>query len=186
MGRCRLKIPAILILASLLSLTSSVCLQAAELATAPDIALTDLHGAPARIDYKSAKVTLVNFWATWCGPCREEMPMIAKLFMHHGPSGFKAVGIAVESGGRDQVLKSLKANNGFGINYLVLLGSDESLEKFGDVATVPTTFLFYSDGKVIKRYDGVTSNFYERVSAEIGKHLAPAAAAPQTAPGPSD
>ena len=175
-----------MIVASLLSLSPPVCTQATELAAAPNIALTDLHGAPAHIDYKGAKVTLVNFWATWCGPCREEMPMIARLFRQHGPSGFKAVGIAVESGGADQVLKFLKANKEFGINYLVLLGSDESLEKFGDVATVPTTFLFDSDGKVIKRYNGVTSNFYEKVSAEIGKHLAPAAASPQTAPGPSD
>ena len=186
MRRHSLRLPAFLILASLSGPALPADLRAAELASAPDVALTDLHGASTRIDYKGAKVTLVNFWATWCGPCREEMPMIAKLFLHHGPSGLKAVGIAVESGGPDQVLKFLKANRAFGINYLILLGGDESLEKFGDVATVPTTFLFDSNGKVIKRYNGVTSNFYEKVSAEIGKHLATATTPPQTAPGRSD
>jgi len=112
--------------------------------------------------------------------------MIEKLYRYHGPDGFRAVGVAIQSGGKDQVLKFLRANSSLAVNYLVLLGGDESLEKFGDVATVPTTFLFDSNGKVIKRYNGVTSNFYEKVSAEIGRHLAPAAAAPQTAPGPSD
>lgn len=175
-----------LIFAASLVLSSPALTHAAELVTAPDVALTDLHGAPAKIDYKSAKVTLVNFWATWCAPCREEMPMVARLHRQHGPDGFNAVGIAVQSGGVDQVLKFLRANRHFEIGYLILMGGDDSLEKFGEVATVPTTFLFDSNGKVIKRYNGVTSNFFEKVSAEIGKHLAKGAAAPQTAPAPSD
>ena len=186
MRRRHLRRPAVFILATLFTLLPPAPARGADLASAPDITLTDLHGAKTRIDYKGAKVTLVNFWATWCGPCREEMPMIAKLYGQHGPSGFKAVGITVESGGVDQVLKFLRANRDFGINYQILLGDDDSLEKFGDVATVPTTFLFDSNGKVIKRYNGVTSNFYEKVSAEIGKHLALAAAPPKTAPAPSD
>ena len=182
--RCLKSPAAVILLVSSLGLPLPAF--ATELITAPDIAFKDLQGASARIDYKAAKITLVNFWATWCGPCREEMPMIARLFKQHGPEGLKAVGIAVESGGADQVLKFLKANSEFGVNYLVLLGGDDSLEKFGDVATVPTTFLFDSTGKVIKRYNGVTSNFYEKVSAEIGKHLSHTTAAPQTAPGPAD
>lgn len=155
---------------------------AAGLTTAPDVEMTDIGGHKTRINYKSAKLTLINFWATWCGPCREEMPMIAKLFHEHGAKGFQVVGIAVESGGPEEVRTFLDKNRQFGINYEILLGDDNALSRFGDIEIVPTTFLFDSGGRLLKAWTGVTSNFREKLSGEIVKHLAAAAAATATPP----
>jgi len=150
---------------------------AEEFSRAPNIEMISIWGQKTRIDYKSARVTLVNFWATWCGPCREEMPMIAKLFKRLGPQGLQAVGIAVESGGPEEVKKFFSKIR-FGLNYEILIGGDDALAGFGDVGTVPTTYLFDSSGRLLKTYTGVIANFQRKVEDEIEKHLAAAAPPP--------
>lgn len=108
--------------------------------------------------------------------------MIAKLYHEHGPRGFRAVGIAVESGGPKEVKTFLEENREFGINYEILLGGDDALLRFGDIGIVPTTFLFDSGGRLLKTWKGVTPNFHEKLSGEITKHLATAAAPPAGKP----
>ena len=146
---------------------------AAELTRAPSLTLNDLKAAKYKIDYGSGKLTLVNFWAVWCGPCREEMPQIAKLAGKYGSQGFKAIGIAVQSGGADDVKAFLARNQAFGINYPILMGDDDTLTRFGDVQAVPTTFLVDPTGKVMKRFIGVTPGFSTKLEEEIKKALAP-------------
>ena len=152
-------------------LLATPAVAAAEFSKAPDIEMTNIWGHKTRINYKSARVTLVNFWATWCVPCREEMPMIAKLFRRLAPRGLQAVGIAVESGGHQEV-KEFFSKSHFGLNYEILIGGDEALAAFGDVGTVPTTYLFDSGGRLLKTYTGVTPNFQQKLEDEIEKDLA--------------
>ncbi|HET6373732.1 MAG TPA: TlpA disulfide reductase family protein [Candidatus Polarisedimenticolia bacterium] len=185
-------------IAALLSFLGFARVSAAPFLQAPDIPLKDLKGVTTKIDYKSHKITLVNFWAVWCGPCRLEMPEIAKLHKEYGKDGMQAVGIAVQSGEVADVQRFLDKNREFGINYKILLGDDTALEKFGDVEIVPTTYLIDSTGKVVESYRGVHGDFYKSVSEVVKKHLAsaghtgkdaapapakPAAAAPPKKPG---
>lgn len=138
---------------------------------APDVPLTDLSGSPARIDYKAGRLTLVNFWATWCLPCREEMPVIAKLVDEYGKRGLRAVGVAVQSGDAAGIRSFLSENGELGVNYTVLIGGDEAVAGFGDLEAVPTTFLIGPAGKVLATYVGVTEKFHETVGADIRKWL---------------
>ena len=159
--------------AALIVLIATSAPRAAELTRAPDVTLIDLKGAKVQIDYRGGKLTLVNFWAVWCGPCREEMPRIAKLVEKYGKQGFQAVGIAVQSGESADVKAFLDENKDFGINYPILMGDDGTLLRFGDVQAVPTTFLIDPTGKVVRRFLGVTPGFSIKLEDEIKKTLAP-------------
>jgi thiol-disulfide isomerase/thioredoxin len=144
---------------------------AGELTQAPELVLKDPKGAPFKLEYKSSKLTLVNFWAVWCVPCREEMPQIAKLAEKYGPMGFRSIGIAMESGGVAEVKSFLDENRSLGINYPILVGDDVAAEKFGDIQVVPTTYLIDSNGKIVAKYLGVTTNFLNQVGGQIRKYL---------------
>ncbi len=181
------RIAGALVVSSALSLISGSIptARAVEFARAPSVLLTDLKGARSVIEYKEHKLTLVNFWAVWCLPCREEMPQIAKLAEKYGKDGFQAVGVAVESGEPADVQTFLDKHKDLGIKYRVLLGDDVAMERFGDVSIVPTTYLFDTSGKLIKSYLGVRQDFYKEVSqvvhAQLG--LPPAGATSGAKPG---
>ncbi|HKY34277.1 MAG TPA: TlpA disulfide reductase family protein [Candidatus Polarisedimenticolia bacterium] len=139
--------------------------------------LPDLDGGRLTVDFSQGRVTLVNFWATWCLPCREEMPQIARLLKDHGGKGLRVIGVAMESGDAGEVKKFLKDNPGFGVNYPMAMGDDQTAERFGGVEAVPTTFLIDSSGKILRRWIGVTPDFHQKVGSEVARLLA--ASAPQ-------
>jgi thiol-disulfide isomerase/thioredoxin len=167
----------VLLGAALVGLAGAV--SAADPSQAPALSLPDLKGGQVRIDYGAGKLTLVNFWAVWCGPCREEMPHIAKMVERYSKQGFKAYGIAVQSGEPADVRAFLDENKDFGINYPILMGTDETLERFGDVQAVPTTFLVDSSGKVVRRFLGITPGFPAKLEDEIKNAIAPPAPDPK-------
>jgi thiol-disulfide isomerase/thioredoxin len=181
------RIAGALVVSSALSLISGSIPAAptTEFTRAPSVLLTDLKGAKSIIEYKDHKLTLVNFWAVWCLPCREEMPQIAKLVEKYGKDGFQAVGVAVESGKADDVQTFLDKHKDLGIKYRVLLGDDAAMERFGDVSIVPTTYLFDTSGKLVESYLGVRQDFYKEVSQVVHAHLGlpPAEATPGAKPG---
>lgn len=97
--------------------------------TLPDFTLPNLEGKPQSIRSWPGKSMIVNFWATWCGPCRREIPLLKKIQAEHGAEGFQLVGVAVDF--RDDVLKYAKD---MGIDYPLLIGEEEGLDavtKFG-------------------------------------------------------
>ena len=85
--------------------------------------LTDLQGQPRSIDAWRGQVLVVNFWATWCAPCRDEIPVFIKLQKQHGASGLQFIGIAIDQ--REKVDAFVRD---FGINYPVLLGGMDAVE----------------------------------------------------------
>ena len=145
-----------------------------EFARAPSVTLPDLKGSRVKLDYGAAKLSLVNFWAVWCGPCRQEMPHIANMVKKYSGRGFKAIGIAVQSGEPSDVQEYLERHKDAGINYTILMGTDNTLTEFGDVYSVPTTFLVGPDGTILRRFVGVTPGFSVKLEDEIKKGLAPA------------
>ena len=89
----------------------------------PDFTLADLDGTPRSIRSWTDKSMIVNFWATWCAPCRREIPLLRRIQQEHGAEGFQVVGVAVDF--REDVLKYAKE---IGIDYPVLVGEQEGLD----------------------------------------------------------
>lgn len=95
----------------------------------PDFTLVDMQGQQRSIRSWPGKSMIVNFWATWCAPCRREIPLLKKIQAEHGTEGFQIVGVAVDF--RDDVLKYAQE---IGIDYPVLIGEQDGLDavnKFG-------------------------------------------------------
>jgi thiol-disulfide isomerase/thioredoxin len=90
--------------------------------TIPTFTLTDLAGVPQNSEQWLGKVVLINFWATWCPPCLEEMPGFVELQERYGPRGFQAVGIAIDE---KEAVKAM--SDSLGVNYPVLIGENEAI-----------------------------------------------------------
>ena len=121
---------------------------------APEFALKDADGRTARLaDYKG-KVVLLNFWATWCGPCKIEMPWFMEFERKYKDQGFNVVGVSMDEEGW-AVVKPFIAD--MAVNYRVLQGSDSIAQLYGGVDALPTTFLIDRDGKVAATHVGLAA-----------------------------
>ncbi len=101
-------------------------------------------------DYKG-QVMLVTFFATWCPPCRQEIPTLKQLQEEYGPKGFSVLALSVDEGGSAIVEKLVKLEK---INYPVLMADRATADNFGGIAGIPTSFLVNRQGNVVKRYTG--------------------------------
>jgi thiol-disulfide isomerase/thioredoxin len=155
-------------------------LSAGEFKQAPPIKAPGLDGKIVEVRYADARVTLVNFWAIWCLPCREEMPAINRIFQKYHDRGFKAIGLALQSGEPAEVKDFLDSRK-LGLTYPILMSSDDLAASYGDVEIVPTTYLIGSKGEVLKSFFGIASDFERSLGGEVEKILgqpaAPAGAA---------
>ena len=135
---------------------------------APDLTLVSLEGNPIRLaDYKG-QVLIVDFWATWCGPCRLEIPHLIALQEEYGDRGFQVIGVAV-SDREDQVRLFSKQ---VGINYPTAMGNDAAVEAFGGFTAIPTTFVVAPDGSIAARLTGYQE---KQVFENLIQNLLPAA-----------
>jgi thiol-disulfide isomerase/thioredoxin len=120
---------------------------------APDFTLKDLEGKQVRLSDFRGKAVLLNFWATWCGPCKIEMPWFVELQKQYGPQGLEIVGVALDDSGRDEIQKFARE---MGVNYLILQGQDDVGDAYGAVG-LPTTFYIDRTGKIIDSASGLVS-----------------------------
>lgn len=120
--------------------------------TLPDLELSALDGSTIRLADGNGRVKLVNFWATWCAPCREEIPHFNELYAQYREKGLDIVAISMDEEGAE-VVRPFVADHG--MTYPVALGSDEVAEAFGGVFGFPTTFLVDREGKVVESWVGV-------------------------------
>ena len=97
------------------------------------------------------KIVLVNFWATWCGPCIKEIPSLIELQKEFGTQDFSVIGISVDQGGKRGVVNAIKK---MGVTYPMVIGDSKVSRQFGGVFGVPTSFLIDRSGNVIKKYPG--------------------------------
>lgn len=118
---------------------------------APDFALTDLSGKTVRLaDFKD-KVVLLDFWATWCAPCREEIPDFVELQKQYAEKGFTLLGISLDEEGA-VVVKPFAQQ--FGINYPVVIGNTQVSTAYGGMQALPTAFLIGRDGRILEAFVG--------------------------------
>ncbi len=118
---------------------------------APDFTLPDLRGEPVRLSDYTGKVVLLDFWATWCGPCRMEVPHFKELMQRYSPRGFAVLGVSLDETGAEVVRPFVKAQE---ITYPVVIGDDYTAGRYGGVSALPTTFLIDRQGRVVKKYIG--------------------------------
>ncbi|HEY6304011.1 MAG TPA: TlpA disulfide reductase family protein [Terriglobales bacterium] len=121
---------------------------------APDFELQTLDGKKIKLSDLRGKAVLLNFWATYCGPCKIEMPWFVELQKEYGPQGFQIVGVAMDDASTEDIAKFAKE---MGVNYPILLGTESVGQSYGGVNALPTTFFVDRDGKIIAREFGLQS-----------------------------
>lgn len=146
----------VIVLLSLVSFVS-YCKKPAKVTDLPQVTLKDLNGGTVDLTQYQGKPMIINFWATWCGPCRSEIPMLNELHRKYSPKGLVIVGISTDEEGAAIVKPFMKD---LPIEYASLLKGEDTEEKFGGVWALPTTIFFDKNGKQIDKILGVQSREY--------------------------
>lgn len=127
---------------------------------APVLNLKDLNGKDVALSDLKGKVVFVNFWATWCSPCQDEIPSLIDMQNKYASKGFTVLGIAMDDEGK-RVVAPFVAKERYDvngqkvpINYPIVIGSDEAADKFGGLLGYPTSFLISRSGKQIMKFQG--------------------------------
>jgi peroxiredoxin len=111
---------------------------------APDFALKSTAGRNLRLKEMRGEVVLVNFWATWCGPCRQEMPHLNRLYEQYAKAGFTLLGVNIDDDPKAAAAMAAR----LGVTFPVLLDSEKHVSRLYDVDTMPATLLIDRNGKV--------------------------------------
>lgn len=134
---------------------------------APDFELKDASGAPVKLSDYAGKVVLLDFWATWCTPCKDSIPWFNELHEKYGPRGFAVLGVSMDESW--DVLRPFLEK--FGVRYPVVLGNKRVAYLYGDVDALPLAFFIDRAGRVAAIHLGEASRKdYEKV---INALLAP-------------
>jgi peroxiredoxin len=120
--------------------------------TAPDFTLQSLDGRTVRLSDFRGKGVLLNFWATWCQPCKIEMPWFAELQKQYGPQGLQIVGVAMDDASPKEIAEFAQD---LGVNYPILVGKEAVGDAYGGVQFLPATFYIGRDGKVVDKVFGL-------------------------------
>ena len=130
---------------------------------APDFALKDEKGNTIRLSDYKGKTVLLNFWATWCGPCRREIPGFVKLYNEYKDKGFEIIGISVDQAGW-QVIKPFMEN--YDISYPIVLFDRKVVMDYGGISSIPTSFFINNKGEVVERIIGMRPDSYFKDKVE--------------------
>jgi thiol-disulfide isomerase/thioredoxin len=133
---------------------------------APGFALQGLDGKTVDFSQFQGKVVLVDFWASWCRPCRMSIPDLNSLYQKYSPKGFEVVGISLDNGG---VTKVQKFADEIGISYTVVMGSKEIVKSWDTGPAIPVAFLVNRDGEIVGKYVGLQDK--TKLENEILRYL---------------
>ena len=121
---------------------------------APEFALKDADGKTVRLEDYKGKVVLLDFFATWCGPCKIEIPWFMEMERRNKDKGFSVLGVSMDDEGWE-VVKPFLAE--LGVNYRVVIGNDATAQIYGGVDALPTTFLIDRNAKIAAVHIGLAS-----------------------------
>jgi cytochrome c biogenesis protein CcmG/thiol:disulfide interchange protein DsbE len=122
-----------------------------EYPNAPDFALYDLTGKLVRLSDHKGKVVIIDFWATWCGPCRIGIPDFIEIQNKYGKEKLMILGINLDQGDLSVVVSFAKV---YKINYPILFYTPEVIEAYGGIRGIPTTFIVDREGKIREKLVG--------------------------------
>jgi peroxiredoxin len=124
-------------------------------ATAPDFTLTSVDGKQMKLSDLRGKAVLLNFWATWCGPCKVEIPWFMELEKEYAPQGLVIVGVSMDDDPRKDVPKFAQEMK---IDYPILIGTEAVADQYGGVDGLPVTFYINREGKIVKKVMGLAGH----------------------------
>jgi cytochrome c biogenesis protein CcmG/thiol:disulfide interchange protein DsbE len=133
-------------------------------ASMPNIVMKDLNDRDVTLAQYNGQVVLVNFWATWCGPCKIEIPWMIEFQKKYSSRGFTILGVSMDEEGK-KVINPFLEKERFDVdgqkeamNYPILVGNDSIADKFGSLVGLPTSMLFTRDGKKVKTIVGLVNH----------------------------
>jgi len=118
---------------------------------APNFTLRTIEGKTIELQDLQGKVVVLNFWATWCPPCRAEIPGLLDVYRKHRSKGLEIVGISLDRDGWTRVSPLMHELN---IDYPVVLGNNDVANAYGGIRAIPTTVIVGRDGKIVDRVVG--------------------------------
>jgi len=144
---------------------ASLSLAASDLAgqPAPDFALKSASGENLRLSEYRGDVVMINFWATWCGPCRQEMPLLDELYVRYQRVGFNLLGINID----DDTGRAMKMIDELGVTFPVLFDSRKEVSKLYDVAAMPVTLLVDREGRIRYVHHGYKAGYEDKYLDQI-------------------
>jgi len=121
---------------------------------APDFTLPTTDGKQLKLSDYKGKVVILDFWATWCPPCRKGIPDLVDLKKRFSSKGVEIIGISVDQETKDEVVPFIKE---YGINYPIVYGNMNVYQKYGGIRAIPTSFIIDKEGKIVASYEGLIS-----------------------------
>ncbi len=144
-------------------LADSACGAVQPSSAAPDFTLRTMGGPNLRLQEQRGQVVLVNFWATWCGPCKQEMPHLNKLYDRYRAAGFVLLGVNVD----DNSQHASDVAQKMGLRFPVLMDTDKAVSRLYDLSTMPTTVLIDRDGRVRHVHNGYLAGYEDLYDKQI-------------------
>ncbi|MEM9403463.1 MAG: TlpA disulfide reductase family protein [Pseudomonadota bacterium] len=131
--------------------------------TAPDFALKSNSGANIRLSEHRGEVVMINFWATWCAPCRQEMPLLEALFSRYERVGFTLLGVNID----DDPRRAMSMAQELGVTFPVLFDSTKDVSKLYEVNAMPVTVILDREGNVRHVHHGYKPGYEEKYLSEV-------------------
>ena len=131
--------------------------------TAPDFALKSSTGENMRLSEYRGDVVMVNFWATWCGPCRQEMPLLDELYQRYSRVGFNLLGVNIDDDSR----RAMQMIDELGVDFPVLFDATKRVSELYDVDAMPVTVIIDREGTVRYVHQGYKPGYEDKYLTEI-------------------